>query len=101
VRRCAESWKDGRFMLEQETNAYAILPDSQWRGYTPPPQPPTPQSDTWGATPPLPPLVAQAAAESAAGGSLRRIVGLLDSDPTDELAATLAQLGRTLGGVNG
>ena len=23
---CAEGWKDGRFMLEQETNAYAILP---------------------------------------------------------------------------
>ena len=33
VRRCAESWRDGRFMLEQETNAYAVLPESQWRGY--------------------------------------------------------------------
>ena len=36
VRRCAESWRDGRFVLEQETNAYAVLPDSQWRGYRPP-----------------------------------------------------------------
>jgi hypothetical protein len=101
VRRCAESRKDGRFVLEQETNAYAILPDSQWRGYTPPPEPPTPHSDTWGATPPLPSPLAQAIAESAAGGSLRQMVGLLDSDPADELAATLARLGRTLGGVNG
>jgi hypothetical protein len=36
VRRCAESWRDGRFVLEQQTNAYAVLPDSQWRGYRPP-----------------------------------------------------------------
>ena len=34
VRRCAESRRDGRFVLEQETNAYAVLPPSQWRGYT-------------------------------------------------------------------
>jgi hypothetical protein len=40
VRRCAESWRDGRFVLEQETNAYAVLPDSQWRGYRPPAEPP-------------------------------------------------------------
>ena len=24
VRRCAETWRDGRFVLEQETNAYAV-----------------------------------------------------------------------------
>ena len=28
VRRCAERWQDGRFRLEQETNAYAVLPES-------------------------------------------------------------------------
>ena len=32
VRRCAERWAYGRFVLEQETNAYAVLPESQWRG---------------------------------------------------------------------
>jgi hypothetical protein len=100
VRRCAEGWKDGRFVLEQETNAYAILPDSQWRGYTPPPEAPPPHSDTWGATPPLPALLAQAIAERAAGGSMRRMADLLDSDPTDRLALALAKLGRTLGGGN-
>ena len=36
VRRCAERWADGRFVLEQETNAYAVLPETQWRGYRPP-----------------------------------------------------------------
>ena len=51
VRRCAESWRDGRFVLEQETNAYAVLPESQWRGYRAPPEPPAaPWPDTWGAT---------------------------------------------------
>src|ERR1035441_2358632 len=34
IRRCREDRdEDGRFALRQETNAYAILPSSQWRGY--------------------------------------------------------------------
>ena len=49
LRRCAESWRDGRFVLEQETNAYAVLPDSQWRGYRPPQEPPAPAPGTPGA----------------------------------------------------
>ena len=43
VKRCVEGWQDGRFVLEQETNAYAVLPDSQWRGYSPPPEAPATQ----------------------------------------------------------
>ena len=43
VRRCAESWRDGRFVLEQESNAYAVLPETQWRGYRPPQEPPAPR----------------------------------------------------------
>ena len=51
-------------MLEQETNAYAVLPESQWRGYRPPPEPPAaPWPDTWGATPPMPSALVQAALE--------------------------------------
>jgi Fur family ferric uptake transcriptional regulator len=42
VRRCAESWHDGRFVLVQQTNAYAVPPESQWRGYRPPQEPPGP-----------------------------------------------------------
>jgi hypothetical protein len=42
VRRCAESWSDGRFVLEQATNAYVVLSESQWRGYRPPAEPPAP-----------------------------------------------------------
>jgi hypothetical protein len=49
VRRCAQRWRDGRFVLEQETNAYAVLPVTQWRGYRPPAEPLAPAAGTWGA----------------------------------------------------
>ena len=90
VRRCAESWQDGRFVLEQETNAYAVLPESQWRGYRPPQEPPAPLPGTWGDPPPLPSALAQAALE----GDLAGKVHVLASDPKDGLAAALARLGR-------
>jgi hypothetical protein len=64
VRRCAESWRDGRFVLEQETNAYAVLPESQWRGYRAPPErPAAPWPGTWGEPAPMPSALAQAALE--------------------------------------
>lgn len=96
VRRCAESWRDGRFVLEQETNAYAVRPATQWRGYQPPPEPPAPAPGTWGDHPPLPSLLAQAAAERRVGGTLRSMVRILRSDPADMLAAALARLGQAV-----
>jgi hypothetical protein len=90
VRRCAERWADGRFVLEQETNAYAVLPESQWRGYRPPAEPPGPAPGTWGEPTPLPSALAQAALESDLAGK----VHVLASDPKDGLAAALARLGR-------
>lgn len=46
--------EDGRFFPQQDTNVYVFLPPSQWRGYVARPEPPPPEPDTWGATPPLP-----------------------------------------------
>ncbi len=101
LRRCAESRReDGRFVLEQETNAYAVLPCTQWRGYRPPADPPTPEPGTWGDHPPLPSVLAQAAAERQEGGALRQVIGILDSDPTDALAAALARLGEAVQKAN-
>jgi hypothetical protein len=100
VRRCAESWRDGRFVLEQETNAYAVLPDSQWRGYSPPPEAPAPMPGTWGDHPPLPRVLDQAAAERRDGADMRRAIQVLDSDPTDELARVLARLGQAVQAAN-
>jgi hypothetical protein len=90
VRRCAESWQDGRFMLAQETNAYAVLPESQWRGYRPPAELPGPAPGTWGDPPPMLSTLAQAALE----GDLAGKVAVLASDPNDGLVAALARLGR-------
>jgi hypothetical protein len=96
VQRCAKTWLNGGFVLEQETNAYAVLPATQWHGYRPPPECPPPAPGTWGDHPPLPSTLAQAVAERKAGGNMRTVIQILDSDPTDELAGTLALLGRAM-----
>jgi hypothetical protein len=91
VRRCAERRAaDGRFVLEQETNAYAVLPETQWRGYRPPQEPPGPAPGTWGEPAPMLSALAQAALE----GDLAGKVQALASDPKDGLATALARLGR-------
>jgi hypothetical protein len=92
VRRCAESWREGRFVLEQETNAYAVLPDSQWRGYRPPPPQSRhcPRRAAWGEPAPMPDAVTLARLE----GDLMGKVMALASDPKDRLARALASLGR-------
>ena len=76
VRRCAESWRDGRFVLEQETNAYAVLPESQWRGYRPPQEPPGPAPGTWGEPPPMLSAVAQAALEGDLAGKVQALAAI-------------------------
>ncbi|MGH7970302.1 MAG: hypothetical protein ACREIC_16390, partial [Limisphaerales bacterium] len=98
IRRCTEDHDDaGRFMLRQETNAYAILPPSQWHGYVETHQPEPPHPSAWGACPPLPSLIEQAATDARQGDGMKSIVNRLDADPDDELAITLARLSRTLG----
>jgi hypothetical protein len=91
VRRCAESWRDGRFVLEQQTNAYAVLPDSQWRGYRPPAEP-GPAPGTWGEPAPMPDAVTLATLE---GDRMGKVMALA-TDPKDRLARALASLGRAV-----
>jgi hypothetical protein len=92
VRRCAERRAaDGRFVLEQETNAYAVLPESQWRGgYRAPLEPPGSASGTWGEPAPMLSAIAQATLENDLAGKVQALA----SDPKDGLAAALARLGR-------
>jgi len=90
---------NGGFRLVQETNAYASLPPSQWRGYYEPPTAPPPAPGTWGDHPPLPDQIAQAAEEMRTQpGAHRTALSLLDADPGDPLAAALARFGRALFG---
>jgi hypothetical protein len=96
-----EPEEDGGFRLVQETNAYASLPPSHWKGYHEPPPAPAPEPGTWGDHPPLPNQIAQAAEEIADQPEAHRtVLALLDADPGDPLAAALARFGRTLFGPN-
>jgi hypothetical protein len=97
VRRCSESIKNGRFTLEQETNAYAIIPSSQWRGYREPPEAPAPQSGTWGDHPcgmrdPL----TEAVTEQLLGGTREAVIRQLELDDENGPASALARLGRAM-----
>src|SRR2546422_664075 len=82
LRRCEESYEDGRYVLRQISNAYAVLPPSLWRhaGLLPA-EAPTPAPGTWGDHPPLPGLVAQA----AEADTVESAVAMLDLDRTDRL----------------
>ena len=97
VRRCTESrTQDGRYVLTQQSNAYAVLPSSGWRGYHEPPGPPGPAPGTWGASPPLPCVVGMAVEERRHGGGMRGVLSILASDPTDALAVVLARIGQAV-----
>jgi hypothetical protein len=53
-RSTTEKDASGRFRRRQETNAYAMLPPSNWVGYSDPEKAPPPQPGTWGDHPPCP-----------------------------------------------
>src|ERR1700693_6078080 len=80
LRRCVEDWIDGRFTLRQETNAYAVLPCSQWRGYSAPPPAPPPDRDTRGGHRPVASAIELAAAMAREGGSVAAGIAALESD---------------------
>jgi hypothetical protein len=97
IRRAGETRDEkGRFCREQDTNAYGILPSSQWLGFADRDEAPPPHPSTWGATPPLPSLIEQAQ-EELRHDARKTMLAVLQSDPQDELAAALARLGRIIG----
>lgn len=97
--RCCETsaGEDGRFELRQQTNAYILIPPSQWRGYRDPrPAPPTPEPATWGATPPLPEVVEAVKAATAAGASIREKLALAEQDDSPLMTILARHLRRQL-----
>ena len=97
VRRCVGELREGRFVLAQERNAYAVQGEGQWQGYRPAPElPAAPEPGTWGAPASVPGAVAQAAQDRAMGLSQGAMVTALRSDPGDPLAAALARMGEAL-----
>jgi Helix-turn-helix domain len=94
VRRCKEEWIDGRFTLKQESNAYAVLPSSQWNGFIEPPEAPKPEAGTWGDHPPMPCGLDLASIVRREGGGLSAQIAALEGDEGNPLARALAGLGR-------
>jgi len=75
----------GRFCPKQNTNAYAVLPPSQWKGFIDTkPTPPLPHPSTWGATPPLPDVIAQALTERK-HGEWATALAILETDTGNHL----------------
>jgi hypothetical protein len=94
-RRCEETRDDeGRFRLRQRTNAYAVLPPAQWRGYRDN-DPPPPDPATLGAQERVPDPIEAAVAEIT-GGQRKAAIAALEADPGERLAMALAALGRAL-----
>jgi hypothetical protein len=95
LRRCTATFKDGRCVLDQDTNAYGILPSSQWLGYAEPPEAPAPQSGTWGDHPcGMRALLIEADIEQRNGSGMEAVIRQLELDKPGSLGAALASLGR-------
>ncbi len=100
LRRCEESFEDGRYMLRQISNAYAVLPPSLWRAAgLLPAKAPLPAPGTWGDHPPLPDVVGQAAEAAAGGAGGAELLRVLDRDRRDRLAVALLKLGSAVSRV--
>lgn len=97
-RRCrATTGQDGRFALEQESNAYVINAPAEWSGIEPAPgQPPLDRIDLGLAPPPAGGGHDMAVAAIKERAGMAAILEALESDPDDPLAATLARLGRAI-----
>jgi hypothetical protein len=97
-RRCEETRDaEGRFRLRQKTNAYGLLPPSQWIGYRDN-DPPPPDPATLGAPERVPDPIEAAVAEIT-GGQRKAAMAALEADPGDRLAVALAKLGRAVGAI--
>jgi hypothetical protein len=84
IRRCRQSIVDGRHVLEQDTNAYSLRPEAEWRGFRPM-DPPLPEHGTWGAPDPM----------AVPTGSLTATADFLEAEADGPVNAALASFART------
>jgi len=72
------------------------VPPSQWLGFFDPlTDAPPPHPSEWGAVPPVPSVIEQAM-EERRHGSRKTAFSILESDPNDDLAASLASFGQMI-----
>jgi hypothetical protein len=102
-RRSRDRVEDGRFILEQDTNAYAVLPSSMWRGFRARPAAPPPEPGTWGDHPcgARDPLTEASQMTREGWANTTALAATLESDPDPRsLAAILGRLGRAIAAVS-
>ena len=94
VRRCRNGHDGaGRFVLRQVSNAYFILPESEWRRYSPAPKAPSaPEPGSWGAPAPVLDGLAQYNADRALGLSQADAAAALARVASSRLEVALASL---------
>lgn len=92
-RRSVHVGRGGRPELHQESNAYAVLRETAWKGFKAPAEPPPPDPEAWGATPPLPTAL-ETHAELHRAGDRHQAQRALEDDPGDKLAAAVGRLNR-------
>lgn len=88
VRRCA--WDDDTGQLAQETNAYAVLPPTQWCGFRSS-APPAPEPGTIGAPDPVPSIL-ESAVGALRAGMLRAAQSAFDLAEPGTLAHALGRV---------
>jgi hypothetical protein len=103
LRRCvADVQSAGGFLMRQISNAYAVLPSSQWKGYRAPegmkgldaPSATMPEPGTWGDHPPADPY-----GEAKAAGDIVGRIAALDAMGSGIAAIHARVLRRSVGAV--
>jgi hypothetical protein len=95
LRRCEEERDEaGRFRLRQRTNAYAVLPPSQWKSYCNN-DPLLPDPTTLGAPERVSDPI-EAAVSELIHGQRKASLAALEADPGDALALALAGFSRAV-----
>ncbi len=94
TRRCSDGQDAaGRFVLRQETNAYQVQPEGEWKGFRPMPEAPrVPEAGTWGAPAPVLDALAQYTADRGLGLSQEAAAAALARVAESRLEIVTARL---------
>ena len=94
TRRCSDGQDAaGRFVLRQETNAYQVQPEGEWKGFRPMPEAPkVPEAGTCGAPAPVLDALAQYTADRDMGLSREAAAAALERVAESRLEIVTARL---------
>jgi hypothetical protein len=94
TRRCSDDYDAaGRFKLRQDTNAYQVQGEDEWKGYSPAPEAPrVPEAGTWGEHPSVLDALAQFTADRDMGLTQEAAAAALARVADSRLEVVMARL---------